>query len=470
MFNRTFLTTRKSSGQALVEIATFGAIFIFLVGMIVRSHIGSSFSQNYKVRALKMALKQSFEGFQQPNPTTARNNASVLFVEDRIAPDLNKYNTLDRSPFIASASATMSNFLQYPVDYFEVSQNIPIQDVYINGQHFQFTSASFVFRTLYDSLSDCNASYVRNDPAEHDRCVRQVKETNGGVHDFYILTVNGTSDFNANSGSFDYLRGGLNPTDSSNDQTDIPPDSFREYMAWQWTKTAGRGNNSKIDFGSEDAPNYPNFDTSGSLREQTIYYISDRPFRNNNSSCWVNSNPKLVNIGICTQGAGGLDPRDEGNEFGGAIRAVAVLDTQLGDIDGSFDPLNTPGPQPGFTREMQLYTNIDKSRSSYLEIREGKLVDPETGKAVRSINKKDKVDLVSRTFQLSNDTGRMCRGGAPVAKYEDGEKNPVEACGACLTTNFSKTCFDPDSRKLYIRANLLDYNRRNWFTDITKGL
>jgi len=473
MINRMGFRHNTRSGQALVEIATFGAVFIFLIGMIIRSHISTSFSQNYKVRALKMALKQSFEGFQGSSPNTSRNSASVLFVEDRIAPDLNKYNTLDRSPFIANASATMSNLLEYPVDAFEFTQNIPMQDVYINGQHFEFTSAGFVFRTLYDSPSDCNASYVRNDPAEHDRCVRQTRseELSGGLHKFFIMAVNGTEDFDSGGGSFDYLRGGLHPTDKTTDTTDVPPSSIRDYMSWQWTSTDGRGNNSKIDFGSEDSPSYPSMDVSGSLREQTLYYISPNSMKKSQGSgCLINSNPHLVNIVICSDMAGNLDPRQDGHEFSAPIKSVAVLDTQLGDIDGTFDPLNTPGPQPGFTREMALYTNIDKDRNSYLEIREGKLVDPISGKAVRSINKKDKADLVSRVFQLSNDTGRMCRNGKPVKKYEDGEENPVKACGDCVTTNFSVTCFDPDSRKLYIRANLLDYNKRNWFTNITKGL
>jgi hypothetical protein len=69
-------------------------------------------------------------------------------VEDRLSPDANKYGSLDRSPFIAEGSGTFSYYMLYPLDPDEVSSELPIMDVYINGQHFPFSTASYVQNKL----------------------------------------------------------------------------------------------------------------------------------------------------------------------------------------------------------------------------------------------------------------------------------------------------------------------------------
>ena len=124
----------KAAGQAAVELAVFGAILIFILGTIIRSSVGNSYAQNQNYKAMRMALLASWNGSKTlnfstgtdpnaPSPNISRNTASILFVEDRISPDFNKYGGMDRNPFIAQGSGSFSYSLMYPLDAGEVSAN-----------------------------------------------------------------------------------------------------------------------------------------------------------------------------------------------------------------------------------------------------------------------------------------------------------------------------------------------------------
>ena len=206
----------KNTGQAVIEIAIFGAIVIFLIGTILRTHLSNSFSLNHQVRATKLALQQSYLSSTGPSPNSSRNSASVLFIEDRLTPDLNKFNTIDRGAFVASGSGTMSNRLQYPIDYGEVQDNLPIMDIFVNGQHFPLTTASYVFRIIYPSNpgdstgAACPADRIgatQHGP-EFAKCLRQEHEWQNGSPIFYSLAVNGTRQYNPTDAStvYDLMR------------------------------------------------------------------------------------------------------------------------------------------------------------------------------------------------------------------------------------------------------------------------
>ena len=160
----------SKAGQAAAELAIFGAILIFILGTIIRSAVGNSYTQNQNFKAMRMAMLSSWidsEASQGPGAVgnAKHTNASVLFVEDRLSPDINKYGDLDRNPFIANGSGTFSYMLNYPLDVSDVAPNLPIMDVYINGQHFPFTTASYVPpRTIQPT--DCGAGAVVRSPAD----------------------------------------------------------------------------------------------------------------------------------------------------------------------------------------------------------------------------------------------------------------------------------------------------------------
>ena len=72
---------------------------IFILGTIVRSAVGNSYEQNQNFKAMRMAMLASWNSFKGA-ANMSRTSASILFVEDRLSPDFNKYGELDRIPFI----------------------------------------------------------------------------------------------------------------------------------------------------------------------------------------------------------------------------------------------------------------------------------------------------------------------------------------------------------------------------------
>ncbi len=551
---------KNSTGQAVIEIAIFGAMLIFLIGTIIRTHLSYSFNLNHQVRAMKVAMQQSYTSSVGSNPNSSHNSASVLFIEDRLSPDLNKFNTIDRAPFIAFGAGTMTNRLQYPVDYGEVQDNLPIMDVFVNGQHFPLTTANYVFRIIYPSNpADSSGAQCPNDyiggitdhGLEFYRCLRQEHEwdTTNNYPLFYSLAVNGTIQYKPTdpATSFDLLRNNwdtslvITPTGQLVNTDDVPGcpsnDDLCKAFAWQWqpipaTAQVFRGENkiNGVNFGlknSDGSRNYPSVDTNGSLKEQTIYKVSQKPYSELNAILSSNTYaPYVINPpdGSFYSDAGKWHPLILGQTLdnyiaslpappppaqapvnaeqllkltdepcianvpptpGGCqssnITGVVILDPQAGDLDNSYDPKYSKGPQPGIMQEMSMYSwvtpPVPGKQGTYLWIKEGKLYNPETNQVVRSVSSKDHVDLISRSIRLSNNTQRFCRlnsSGAyervPFLDTHNLEPNPVQACGDCNGANNTVTCFDPPTRILFIRTMLGDTSKRKWFTDVTKGL
>ena len=171
-----------------------------------------------------------------------------------------------------------------------------------------------------------------------------------------------------------------------------PSNSLACYIAWQWAATEGidnnqsqtfniwqnSSNNKEVSFSPDtsdpiiglDAGNYqyPSYDIDGRLKMVTIY-------------------------GIYQSGSG--------------YPWVSYEDDQGGDIDTTWDN-NSCTTKPGLQGDSQVLTFT--KGGTYLFIKEGKLYNPESGLVVRSVNKRDTIDVIQRAIQLSNDTGRFCNG------------------------------------------------------------
>ncbi len=180
----------NEKAQAAVEFAVFGAILIFLLGTIVRSAVNNSYTQNQNFKAMRMAMLASWNGSKAGTPS--HNSASILFIEDRLSPDIGKYGDLDRNPFVANGSGTFSFELLYPLDVGEVASNLPIMDVYINGQHFPFITAAY-FSGITISRQGCPAGGPYPPPVNggmlpqwqclQNQCLRNAREWVGGTVD-----------------------------------------------------------------------------------------------------------------------------------------------------------------------------------------------------------------------------------------------------------------------------------------------
>jgi len=213
----------KSSlrAQAAIELAVFGAILIFVLGSVIRSAVGNSYQQNQALKGMRMAMMASFQGSQSDangHPKSlSRNSASILFVEDRLAPEVTKYGPLERSPEIANGSGSFSYQMLYPLDATEVGSNLPIMDVYINGQQFPFTMASYATKT-FSYPPSCGsppgpgqgpytAYPLTTQQCQYNQCLRNAREwvtysdpttsppTTQTYKLFYSQAVNGTPQF-----------------------------------------------------------------------------------------------------------------------------------------------------------------------------------------------------------------------------------------------------------------------------------
>ncbi|MCA9398111.1 MAG: hypothetical protein KC618_00050, partial [Candidatus Omnitrophica bacterium] len=144
----------KEKAQTAIELAVFGAILIFVLGSIVQTTLGYNYQQNQTLRAMRLAMLQSFNysAGLVPNPngadgTASRNSASVLFIEDRLVAQSGKYAAVDRVPHVFSGGAVHTRNLFMPVEAGE-DWNIPIFDVFINGKHFPFSTAALRSRNV----------------------------------------------------------------------------------------------------------------------------------------------------------------------------------------------------------------------------------------------------------------------------------------------------------------------------------
>ena len=439
----------NKKAQAAIELAIFSAILIFILGAIVRSAMSSGYAQNENFKAMRMAMLASWEGTKLARGMGAlanisHNSSSILFVEDRLSPDFNKYGDLERNPFIAQGSGTFSYNLEYPWQVGESLENlIPIMDVYINGQHFPFTTAAGVETTITQPVCSSGGPYTTPPFTQaqclQNQCLRNYREWSGGNKLFYTKVPNsndapvsnGALTFTFSSSAADEMfdLGRLGIYDSSNPSFVTVASGMRPYMAWQWATVTATSESS---IGLNSAHNqYPAYDIDGRLKEVIIYAINGS--------------------------------------------TVSYEDPDGGDIDLFWDS-NSCGPKSGLQSNAQVYTFTKDG--TYLQIKEGKLYNPETDQFVRSQNKRDTIDLIQRTVQLSNNTGRFCSGGQLCSGTNCANPNPVEVCiplgssNNCFSNqqNIKSTCYDENNNKLFVRSRLKDRRGHFWMTDASGQL
>ena len=140
-------------------MAIFGAILIFIIGSIIKAGMQVSMLNNMQLRALRLALSESYRtsegeyiGFAGDEGANSRNVASVIILEDRLSVDAGrKFGSRDRFPISASANATLSKNLFRPTDFGDRA-DLPLSDVYVNGQRFPLLGADY--KTVYLANAD----------------------------------------------------------------------------------------------------------------------------------------------------------------------------------------------------------------------------------------------------------------------------------------------------------------------------
>lgn len=473
-----------TKAQTATELAVFGTILIFVIGIIVQQAMSFHHLQNQNLRTLRLAMTLSYRhssGFVGgaagggPAGNASRNFASVLLLEDRLSADAGKYGALSRAQAIGNAAGTHSRNYFLPTNANE-TWNLPRTDFFINGKHFPFTTAGFKTVCLTGAKSDCPTPYDvwlgDLDPNFWEaNCVDDGSPPIEGCARLYTFISNNSKEARwcspRNGGSCPNSWSLSERFDLDRDGSTDVPGGIQDDFAWQWilvsafdidTQTASNGGLTLLIgegillTGSEDVdPQNLSVDVDKDFYEESIV-------RNDPTGA-------IPDVYI-------IDPDT------GVIRSVMVIDSNEGDLDmGGYDtndyqvylanPQNNP-PPPGLMKDVAMFTRV--STGTYLEIRERGLYT--TGQQfVRSVQRKDHVDVVQRMIKLSNDTGRFCNGTSRVTDpniWWDAS-NPVEVCASeCFSpANISRTCFDIDDLIIFVRSRVQDTFGHQWVTDTT---
>ncbi|MCP3685693.1 MAG: hypothetical protein GY861_23855 [bacterium] len=439
---------KKNRAQAATELAIFGTVLIFIIGMMIRQTMNSGYTQNFQYRAMRLAHRMSMQTAESRSSLSgtnlnywspARNSASVIIVEDRLSPEINKYGPLERTPYMAMGSGTFSRNLFYTTDWKE-DHAVPRMDFFINGQHFIFTAGDYKEVDLTVPLPDVSSGRGSADTdttcgtsGENCRILyRQVVADYMCSTDDDFCSTPATIDGNPTSSSIDPCP----PGDllGHNDRFDLDRDGIsdvdrndRGSFVWQWK--AQEGILANVDINEKEAK-FEMIDIDNDLLEETIFKV---------------------------------DTTGDNNR----ITKAYVLDFQDGDIDFA-----TGGSDVGLQQDINVITRTENG--TFLLVQEGSVVDPENGKKVRSLQRKDQVDIIQREINLTRNTGRFCDGDVRQPDV-DGMVNPVMACNSCFTPeNREVTCFadgawDNGTRPtIFVRSRIEDRGGRMWLTNIEK--
>ncbi len=497
------INKKYRSGQTAVELGVFGAILIFVLGLIVQQGLNFSHQQNQQLKAMRAAMTLSYRnaeglaGGGGGDGNASHNSASVLLIEDRLSAGSSKYGETDRVPLITQGSATHSRNLFLPTDVRE-PYNIPVLDVIINGHHFPFQVAG----------------YKTGIPVSVEACIAACESTavnaNTGQSYFNFKEAN-----DACSVFPTYQRADLIATDI---YLNCSPDPYDDlgFTTCDGFSCGGLGVCPCTDTVCIDAQ-LANIAIGGSCFDPTFasslsprsYYTKEAnlPGSDFNEDCVecfdidrgvtdvFNPPPLLPGIDPCPATVLGVDVVDVdrptffwqwkkvGLREGTSVdidcdlkeeRVITVngneahvLDFQEGDIDLSVNPAD-PGYTvllaPGLQEDSQMVTQINDG--TYLLIEEGNLYST-SKEYIRTVSKKDSVDIMTRFIRLSNDTGRFCSSGVP-QPLVDGFDNPVEVCcaGCCFDSgNIDKVCMDTADLLIFVRSRVEDRHGRKWITD-----
>ncbi|MEW5894925.1 MAG: hypothetical protein AB1650_04095 [Candidatus Omnitrophota bacterium] len=424
MFQR--LPQRFSLGQSAVELAIFGSIVIFVIGLILKISLNVSHGMNIELRAFRMALRESFltaRGDYSGEFSAGRNSASVIIIEDRLTIDpSDKTGTRDRMPIMAQGAGTMTHTLMMDVDPNDI-YDAPVMDLLINGVRFPFSTTQTTTKTFANlNLPDCQGWGF----GLHTGACRNID----GTYRFFRKAFRVMDEWNsADDTRFDLNWDGVVDVPDALIFSDDPAYNYRDVFTWQWIPAV-------------PAPDMM-VDIDGDWKEERIV------------SC---------NLPV----------------------SCLVVDSQDGDIDGTVDEgsearfaVDHPGiryQKPGLIPDMRAYSFTDDD--TMLRIEEGQLYDPASGRFIRNQTRQDHLDIIERVFYLSNDTKKFCADATTPQVWSEawarnrgllGMTNPVEACGDCFSTmggvdHRKLTCMDTTVPAIFVRSLIRDRRRTRWIT------
>jgi len=514
---------KKKIAQSASELAIFGAILMFVIGLVVKVGLNQGLALNVQLRAMRMALTESYKTAcgsyrLRGGPSGGRNSASVFILMDHLSTDAAKaLGTGDRIPMMASGSGTYTHNLFWKVEWGD-DYDLPVYDVFINNQRFPFTILGY--REI--SFKDLNAGVG---PPNWEATIDNYKWEPLSYRKTFSIpdctidpaapicwepNCNGTSEpgclyffakqqnvvnwlqrisnrtpagegwcdevISAGPNGREACPGGAAEADARFDldhdgTTDIPAGTMlndgvtplRDFFAWQWVRVAG------LQRGTPPA--------TAILNPKSVKGIAVAD--GVNSTFDVDGDGKEENLYSIKHDHGW-------------IKSAKYSDGQSGDIDFEDEDM-------GLQKDMQIFSQAKAPQfisgslygGSYVLIEEGKLYGS-GGQFIRDVTRQDRIDMVVRFFQISNHTGRFCNfdnpplprvwnsaadTDSPAVQGVRGLENPVKACGqtiapatisTCISdpTKVNVTCFDVDTHMMYVRTQIEDLRGHSWLTRV----
>ncbi|MDP2940620.1 MAG: hypothetical protein Q8O13_11225 [Candidatus Omnitrophota bacterium] len=145
-----------NKAQTASELAIFGTILVFVIGVLIRFALSFNYNQDYQMRAFKRALQLSYANQAD---SANRSLASVTIINDRDIPELSdQLGIMQRTPYFASATAMYNSMLfgstRYPY-YFQWCGSapewlddghpdaLPVNDIYVNNERIVLSVADY---------------------------------------------------------------------------------------------------------------------------------------------------------------------------------------------------------------------------------------------------------------------------------------------------------------------------------------
>jgi len=167
------------SGQAILELAIFGSLLLFVLALLVQYGLSLNYDQNLQMQTFRKALALAKER------AGTSQQVDITVVKDQAIPNpADQFGASETSPYIAQASAVWTNRLGDEIENWLPKADLPHIDYIINGQQKSYTTANYGYK--YCSGSEIPPGDSACDFPTTSLCFYK-KEND--VKDEYILTT-----------------------------------------------------------------------------------------------------------------------------------------------------------------------------------------------------------------------------------------------------------------------------------------
>lgn len=152
----------RKKGQAIVEMAIFGSILIFILGLLAQLGLRMGFQQDTMMQAFRRALTAAHKVSIGANPSPP-SSIGYTYLQDKPIPEISPFLDREHSSYSASESLGVSNEGLFPETY-AAAGDLPVQYFEINDLKVAYPTAAFMevsldfsdFSKIYRKVSDAS--------------------------------------------------------------------------------------------------------------------------------------------------------------------------------------------------------------------------------------------------------------------------------------------------------------------------